>query len=46
MMKCYYHYLSKRRKSLQTIILSNDDPFIAIDIDQDGNSMGIEYIDD
>ena len=41
-MKCYYTYLSDRRKSLQTISISND-PLILVDIDQDGNVMGVEY---
>lgn len=45
-MKCYYHYLSKRRGVLQSIVISDHpDPLIVIDIDQDGNSMGIEYCD-
>lgn len=39
---CYYHYMSKRRSVLQSIIIS-DNPLIIVDIDQDGNSMGIEY---
>lgn len=41
-MKCYYHYLTKKRNSLQTIVIS-DNPLIIVDIDQDGNSMGVEY---
>lgn len=41
-MNCYYTYLSRRRKALQSIIL-DDQPLVIVDIDQDGNSMGVEY---
>ena len=43
-MKCYYHYFNNKRSSLQQIIIS-EHPLIIVDIDEDGNSMGIEYCD-
>ena len=43
-MKEYYHYLSNKRSSLACVIIS-EQPLIIVDIDEDGNSMGVEYCD-
>ena len=34
-MKCYYYYLSARRSVLQSIVISEDDPLVIVDIDQE-----------
>lgn len=43
-MKCYYKYLNKNRKSIYQILI-NANPFIVVDIDINGNTMGVEYCD-
>jgi len=41
-MKCYYQYLNDNRSSIAQVVIS-EDPLIVVDIDEDGNTEGIEY---
>ncbi len=41
-MKCYYQYLNDSRSSIKCIVIS-ENPLIIVDIDEKGNTMGIEY---
>ena len=43
-MRCYYYYLSENRGSIHCDLIS-EDPLIVIDINDDGDTAGIEYCD-
>lgn len=45
-MKAFYKYLTKKRKSFHTLVLDFKPIFdiVTVDIDQDGNTMGVEVI--
>ena len=42
-MRCYYQYLNDSRSSISQVIIS-ENPLVIIDIDENGDTMGVEYI--